>query len=125
MNPHSKQIIQNPMYRYLMVLTISATVGLQGWRTLFNNFAVEIAALDGHHIGMIQSIREIPGLLTFLVIFIIIFISEHLLSALSIFFLGLGVAITGLFPSYLGLLMTTMVMSFGFHYFETTNQSLT
>jgi predicted MFS family arabinose efflux permease len=32
---------------------------------------------------------------------------------------------TGLFPSYAGLLMTTLVMSFGFHYFETTNMSLT
>jgi len=113
------------MYRYLMALTISATVGLQGWRTLINNFAVEIAALDGQHIGMIQSIREIPGLLTFLVVFVIILIKEHRLSALSIFFLGFGVAVTGLFPSYLGLLITAMVMSFGFHYFETTNQSLT
>jgi len=113
------------MYRYLMALTISATVGLQGWRTLINNFAVEISALDGHHIGMIQSIREIPGFLTFLIVFIIILIREHRLSAVSIFFLGVGVGLTGLFPSYLGLLMTTMVMSFGFHYFETTNQSLT
>ena len=125
LNPHSKHIIQNPMYRYLMALTVSATVGLQGWQTLFNNFAVEIAALDGHHVGMIQSIREIPGFLTFLVVFIIILIREHRLSALSIFFLGIGVAVTGLFPSYLGLLMTTLVFSFGFHCFETTNQSLT
>ena len=76
------------MYRYLMALTVSATVGLQGWQTLFNNFAVEIAALDGHHVGMIQSIREIPGFLTFLVVFIIILIREHRLSALSIFFWG-------------------------------------
>ena len=129
MNPQNKHIPQtlqrNPMYRYLMALTISATVGVQGWRTLINNFAVEIAALDGQHIGMIQSIREIPGLLTFLVVFVIILIKEYRLSALSIFFLGFGVAVTGLFPSYLGLLITAMVMSFGFHYFETTNQSLT
>ncbi|MBW2169807.1 MAG: MFS transporter, partial [Deltaproteobacteria bacterium] len=29
------------------------------------------------------------------------------------------------FPSYSGLLITTVIMSFGFHYYETTNQSLT
>lgn len=121
--PHTLQ--QNPMYRYLITLTISATIGLQGWRTLFNNFAVEIAALDGQHVGMIQSVREIPGLLTFLVVFVIILIKEHRLSALSIFFLGFGVAVTGLFPFYVGILITTIVMSLGFHYFETTNQSLT
>jgi hypothetical protein len=116
---------QNPMYHFLLVLTISSTVGLQGWRTLFNNFAVEIGGLDGKHIGMIQSIREIPGLLTFLVVFVLLLVKEHRLSALSILTLGIGVAATGFFPSYLGLLLTTLIMSFGFHYYETTNQSLT
>jgi hypothetical protein len=43
----------------------------------------------------------------------------------SVLFLGLGLAATGFFPSYPGLIMTTLVMSFGFHYFETTNMSLT
>jgi hypothetical protein len=36
-----------------------------------------------------------------------------------------GLALTGFFPSYPGLIMTTFVMSFGFHYYETTNMSLT
>jgi hypothetical protein len=53
------------------------------------------------------------------------FIKEYRLSALSILFLGLGIAVTGLLPSYQGLLLTTLVMSFGFHYYETTNMSLT
>jgi hypothetical protein len=35
------------------------------------------------------------------------------------------VAITGFFPSYVGLILTTLIMSFGFHYYETTNMSLT
>jgi hypothetical protein len=49
------------MYRYLLVLTVASAIGLQGWRTLFNNFAVEVAGLDGHQVGIIQSVREIPG----------------------------------------------------------------
>ncbi len=113
------------MYRFLIVLTISSTIGLQAWRTLFNNFAVEIAGLEGVHIGVIQSVREIPGFLALLAVFIMLVIREHRLSVLSIFFLGLGVALTGLFPSYIGLIGTTLIMSFGFHYYETTNQSLT
>ena len=113
------------MFRFLAVLTISSTVGLQVWRTLFNNFAVEIAGLDGNHIGMIQSFREIPGFLALLAIFILFVVREHKLSAASIVVLGFGVGITGFFPSYTGLLITTLIMSFGFHYYETTNQSLT
>jgi predicted MFS family arabinose efflux permease len=116
---------KNPMYRYLIVLTISSTVGLQAWFTLFNNFAVDVAGLNGYHVGMIQSIREIPGFLALLAVFVIMFIKEYRLSALSILFLGIGVAMTGLFPSYFGLILTTLIMSFGFHYYETTNMSLT
>jgi len=120
-----EQTKKNPMYLYLIVLTISSTMGLQAWRTLFNNFAVEVAGLNGQYVGMIQSVREIPGFLALLTVFVIIFIKEYRLSALSILILGLGVAATGFFPSYPGLLLTTLVMSFGFHYYETTNMSLT
>ena len=119
------KVKQNPMYLYLVVLTIGSTVGLQAWTTLFNNFAVEVAGLDGDRIGIIQSVREIPGFLAFLTVFVIRFIKEHRLSALSILFLGVGLAATGLFPSFVGLTLTTLVMSFGFHYYETTNMSLT
>ncbi len=112
------------MYHFLIILTIASTVGLQAWRTLFNNFAVETAGMEGSHIGMIQSVREIPGFLALLAVYILLLIKEYRLSALSIIFLGLGVALTGLFPTYAGLIITTLIMSFGFHYYETTNQSL-
>jgi len=113
------------MFRFLMVLTICSTVGLQAWLTLFNNFAADRAGLTGREVGMIQSVREIPGFLTFLAIFVIMIIREHRLSALSVLVLGIGLGLTGMFPSYTGIMITTLVMSFGFHYFETTNQSLT
>jgi hypothetical protein len=116
---------RSPMFRYLMVLTVASTVGLQAWRTLFDNFAVHVAGLGGGHVGVIQSVREIPGLLTFLVVYVLFLLREHRLSALSILLLGAGVGLTGLFPSYAGLLATTLLMSLGFHYYETTNQSLT
>lgn len=122
---YMQQAKSDPMYRYLIVFTICSSMGIQTWLTLFNNFAVDIAELDGHHIGVIQSVREIPGFLALLAVFVIMFIKEYCLSALSILILGLGVALTGLLPSYAGLIITTLVMSFGFHYFETTNMSLT
>jgi predicted MFS family arabinose efflux permease len=39
--------------------------------------------------------------------------------------LGLGVSLVGVLPSLGGLVSTTLLMSFGFHYYETMNQSLT
>ena len=113
------------MYTFLMVLTICSTMGLQAWRTLFDNFAVNVINLSGHHIGALQSIREVPGFLSLLIVYFLFIIKEHKLSALSVLLLGCGVAATGFFPSFYGLIFTTLIMSFGFHYFETTNQSLT
>jgi hypothetical protein len=113
------------MFWYLAVLTICSTIGLQTWQTLFNNFAVDIAGLNGDHVGVIQSVREVPGFLALLAVYVIMIIREHRLSALSILLLGLGLAVTGLLPNFTGLIFTTLVMSFGFHYYETTNMSLT
>ncbi len=113
------------IYKFLLLLTIASAIGLQGWRTLFNNFAVDEVGVDGFWIGVIQSIREVPGFLALLVVFILLIIKEHRLSSFSVLILGVGIASVGLFPSNLGLIFTTLIMSTGFHYFETTNQSLT
>ena len=120
-----EQAKATPMFRYLMVLSIASMAGLQTWRTLFNNFAVDVAHLTGYHVGIIQAVREIPGFLALLAILVIRYVEEHRLSNISIIILGLGVILTGFFPSFLGLIATTLIMSFGFHYYETTNQSLT
>jgi hypothetical protein len=116
---------QNKMYLYLVVLTIASTMGLESWLTLFNNFAVEVVSLEGNQIGLIQSVREIPGFLAVLIVFVLLVIKEHRLSAFSIVVLGLGMASTGLLPSYSGLIFSTLIMSFGFHYFYATCESLT
>jgi hypothetical protein len=118
-------IKRNPMFWYLVVLTISSTAGLQTWTTLFNNFAVDVAGLQGNHVGMIQSIREIPGFLALLAVYVMLVIREHRLSAISILILGAGLAATGFFPTFAGIAITTLISSFGFHYYETTNMSLT
>ena len=79
-----RTVLRQPMFRYLMVLTICSTVGLQTWRTLFNNFAADMVGLEGSHIGMIQSVREVPGFLALLVVYVLLVIREHRLSALSV-----------------------------------------
>lgn len=115
---------EKEIYRYLILSWIFMSIGFQGWRILFNNFAVDDIGITGIEVGAIQSIREIPGFLSFLVIYIIIFIKEQRLSALSLLTLGVGVMFSGLLPSFEGLLLSTFIMSLGFHYFEVTSSSL-
>jgi hypothetical protein len=114
-----------PMYLFLIGLAVLSALGFQGWRTLFNNYAVEIAQVTGQQMGVIQGLREVPGFLALLVIYLLLFVREHRLAVLSLMVMALGVIMTGLMPTYVGLVTATLVMSFGFHYYETLNQSLT
>jgi len=108
----------------LFVMAAAMPLSFGVWQALLNNFTIERAAFTGVEIGILQSLREIPGFLAFAVVFVLIILREQTVALLSLIILGVGVAITGLFPSALGLYLTTVLMSVGFHYYETINQSL-
>ena len=108
-----------------MLMTAAMQLSFASWWTLLNNFAVNEVLFTGREIGILQSIREIPGFLAFTTIFVLYLMREQTLAIIALVILGFGVAITGYFPTYWGLYLTTFLMSVGFHYFETMNQSLT
>nr|WP_308436246.1 MFS transporter [Thalassotalea marina] len=95
------------------------------WMALLNNFVVEKAHFTGKEIGILQSIREIPGFLAFTAIYLLLFLKEQTFAIIALGVTAFGVAITGYFPNAMGLYITTIIMSIGFHYFETISQSLT
>ncbi|MCG9629314.1 MFS transporter [Vibrio sp. Isolate30] len=109
---------------FLLLISIIVPIAFSSWMALLNNFVVERANFDGADIGLLQSVREIPGFLAFTVVFVLAFIREQRFMLVSLAMLTIGTAITGLFPSLTGLLLTTVLMSTGFHYFETLKQSL-
>ena len=108
----------------LMVLSIGMPLSFSTWQALINNFAIDHAGYSGIEFGIMQSLREIPGFLSFGVIFLLVFIREQSLALLALCLLGIGTALTGFFPSIIGLYLTTVLMSLGFHYFEALRQSL-
>lgn len=109
----------------LMVMAGAMPLAFWAWVVLLNNFTVEVAAFTGREIGILQSLREVPGFLSFLVVYLLLVIAEQRLALLSLFILGVGVALTGYFPTIIGLYITTVISSVGFHYYEACNQSLT
>ena len=108
----------------LYLLSISMIFSFSAWMSLLNNFVIEVASFNGNQIGILQSLREIPGFLAFTVVLVIAIIAQQRLAYISMILLGVGTALTGLFPNALGLYVTTVIMSIGFHYLETLNQSL-
>ncbi len=108
----------------LFVMAASMPVAFYAWYALLNNFVIEAAGFDGADIGLLHTVREIPGFLAVGVIAIIIFVREQVLGLVSLMLLGVATAFTAWFPSLGGLLALTMFSSIGFHYYETVNQSL-
>jgi len=109
----------------LIIMAGAAPFAFAIWMALLNNFTHEVAGFTGTEIGILQSVREIPGFLAFTAIFLLLLLREQLFAIFSLALLGLGVTATGFFPSEYGLYFTTLIMSIGFHYFETVQMSLT
>jgi len=110
---------------FLLLLTAAAVpLSFATWQALLNNFAIERAAFTGAEMGILQSLREVPGFLAFLVVFLLFLCREQTIAYVSLLLLGVGTLVTGWFPSVVGLYVTTVVMSLGYHYFETVHSSL-
>ncbi len=110
---------------FLVLTAVAMPISFSTWQALFNNFAHDVAGLEGDGVGFIQSFREVPGFLSFTVIMLLVWFREQRFALASLVLLGIGTMITGFYPSFWGLMMTTFVMSVGFHYFESLHQSLT
>ena len=108
----------------LILMAIALPLAFSVWSALLNNFVVEIIRFDGLDIGLLHTIREIPGFLAVGVISILLFFREQTLALLMLWVLGLTTAVTAWFPFLSGILTITLLSSIGFHFFETVNQSL-
>lgn len=109
----------------LLLMAFAVPLSFSAWNTLLNNFAIERIAFTGREMGILQSLREVPGFLAFGVVFLLLLIREQSLALIALLLLGLGTALTGFFPTVLGFYLTTVLMSLGFHYYETLQTSLT
>ncbi|MDH3760409.1 MAG: MFS transporter [Gammaproteobacteria bacterium] len=118
-----KQHLQKPEV-FLYLFAAAVPLSFAAWQALINNFSIEQAAFTGVEIGILQSLREVPGFLAFAVVFLLVMMREQTIAFVSLLALGIGTAITGMLPSVLGLYFTTVLMSVGFHYAETISQSL-
>jgi len=117
-----KQLQKPEVYLYLFAAAVP--ISFAAWQSMINNFAVEQAAFGGIEMGILQSLREVPGFLAFGVVFLLLIMREQTVAFVSLLALGIGTAITGMLPSVLGLYCSTVLMSMGFHYAETIVQSL-
>jgi predicted MFS family arabinose efflux permease len=109
---------------FFMALAFVNWLSFASWSALFANFTIEQAQFSWLETGLAQTVREIPGFLAFTAILWIALFREQAIAYVSLIVMAAGIGITGLFPSLSGVLLTTLVMSIGFHYYEAVSQSL-
>lgn len=110
--------------QFLMALSFINWLGFAGWNALLHNYTIEAVKFGWFEAGLTQTVREIPGFLSFTVAFWLIVMREQVLGYIALVILGVGVAMTGAHASLTGVLLATFIMSIGFHSFETINTSL-
>ncbi len=110
--------------RLLVIAGFFMSFGYNAWTVMFNNFAVDILHLNAEQVGLIQGLREIPGFLGFVMGLIVMVIPEMRIAGMCVALLGGGLVLMGGVHDFVGLLAATMIMSIGFHFFDSANQSL-
>ena len=108
----------------LALMAIANAFAFSTWNALHTNYAVDVIGFGGEQQGILHTVREIPGFLAFAAVFLLLLMREQTLGILSILTIGIGVMLTGFFPTAMGFYVTTVIKSLGFHYYETVAQSL-
>jgi predicted MFS family arabinose efflux permease len=109
---------------YLIISNALLSFGFRVWQTMLNNFAVEEIGIGPANIGLLHALREVPGLMGFLLGFLALFLSEIRIMALSVILMGAGIFLTGQASDIPILLLGTVLMSFGFHFFYPSNDAI-
>ena len=112
------------LFRTLAVANFFLYFGFNIWQAIFNNFAVEQIGVSAAQIGILQALRELPGLMGFVLGFLALWFSEMRIMGLSVLLMGLGMVVTGWADGLGILVLGAMVMSVGFHFFYPSNSSV-
>ena len=83
--------------------------------TLYNNFIVERVGIEAHELGVIEALREVPGLLNVVIIALLIGVVPARFGCWSLVILGLGIIGFTQVDSVLTLALFSVIWSIGFH----------
>lgn len=110
-----------------MKLLISATflmsVSLAFKDSVFTNFANDLG-IQADQLGIIESVREVPGLLTVVMAMLTYFFTESLLASLSLLVLGIGMLVFSVSSGFIMLVFASVVYSIGFHLYFPLQESM-
>lgn len=100
-------------------------VGFAIYSGVFQNFLRERLKADELGLGVLESMREIPGLLTALTMVTLVALAESRVAAIGLLVTGLGIACSGFTDTIPQAVAVAMFWSVGFHLYATMSSPIT
>lgn len=106
----------------IAALFFNLALGIQN--TVHMNFVSSEVGLEAESIGLLDGVREVPGLLTALLALAALLFTESILATLCLVLLGVGLYVYGQAASFTPLIIGTLVSSIGFHLYGPVQNSI-
>ncbi|HSV73009.1 MAG TPA: MFS transporter [Chthonomonadales bacterium] len=112
-------------WRVFTVLVFCFSFGFAVYNGIFHNFFREVMHGGPEQLGILESLRETPGLLTALLAGTLVALAEARLAGVALGLCAVGMAATGLAPSYWALVGLSVLWSTGFHLWSSVQAAIT
>ncbi|MEJ5169648.1 MAG: MFS transporter [Fimbriimonadales bacterium] len=112
-------------WRLFIAATFLFGFGFAIYNGVFQNFIREVLHAGPKQLGMVESLREVPGLLTALLAGTLVALAESRVAAVGLAIAGIGIAATGVVRTVPSLVLISVFWSIGFHVFSTVQSAIT
>jgi MFS family permease len=109
----------------LITLTFAFSFGFAVYGGLFQNYFREVIHGEPQQLGILESLREIPGLLTAVTAGLLVALAETRLCGAALIASAVGIAATGWVASYWPLVGVTVFWSIGMHLWFSLSPAIT
>jgi predicted MFS family arabinose efflux permease len=106
-------------------LTFCFAFGFAVYSGIFQNFIREELHVDFYQLGVLESVREAPGLLAAFLAGPLVALAEPRIASFSLFLCGAGIAITGNVENFHSLVLISVIWSIGFHLWLSVSPAIT
>ena len=114
----------SPDLRYLMATSVLFYLGFSVYNTVFINFVAEEIGISATELGVLESVREVPGLLSVLIAAVTMWLLEPVLAFIALAVMAIGVVNYLHVNAVWSLVLFSLVWSIGFHTWQPLASSM-
>ncbi len=115
---------QQPQFRLLVAAGALYSLGFFAYNTVFTNFVVESIGISPFELGLLETIREVPGLLSVLMAAVVMMLLEPMVAGIALLLMAFGVLNYFYIDSVSLLIVFSLIWSVGFHTWAPLSMSL-